>query len=65
MMRKLFDRYLDSPRSRARAVADQLGVASEELVAVRLVSHQMRLLGALLRGAECDELVLVDHDDTK
>ncbi len=65
MMRKLFDRYIDSPRSRARAVADRLGVALEELVAVRLVSHQLRPLGVLRRGADCDELVLVDYDDTK
>lgn len=34
-------------------------------MAVRLVSHHMRLLGVLKRDANEDWLILVDIDDTK
>lgn len=60
MMTKLFDRFLD--RSEGDALARELGVAPSELLPVRLVSHHMRLLGVLVRGAESDRLVLVDCD---
>jgi hypothetical protein len=36
----------------------------DALLAVRLVSHHLRLLGVLWRGADKDTLVLVDYDDT-
>ena len=65
MMRKLFDRFLDRPDSGAQDIADQLDVALEDLLPVRLVSHHMRLLGVLHRGENEDTLVLVDYDDTK
>ncbi|HKB36623.1 MAG TPA: hypothetical protein VKD72_09230 [Gemmataceae bacterium] len=62
MMRKLFDQYLDKPRSGAEEVAEALGVSLAELLPVRLVSHRLRLLGILARKAEGDWLVLVDCD---
>ncbi|MBL8677811.1 MAG: hypothetical protein JNK05_01500 [Myxococcales bacterium] len=62
MMKKLYDRYLDKPESGAELVASALGCAVSELVAVRLVSHHLRLLGVLSRGADDDWLVLVDVD---
>lgn len=65
MMRKLFDHYLDSPRSNARAVARELGVPLESLLPVRLVSHRMRLLGVLSKREDGDDLVVVDYDDGK
>jgi hypothetical protein len=64
MMRKIYDRYLDHPERGAGAVASALGVSVDALLAVRLVSHHLRLLGVLWRGADKDTLVLVDYDDT-
>ncbi len=65
MMKKLFDRYMDKPDSGVESVAEALGCAASELIAVRLVSHRLRLLGVLHRGAEEDSLVLVDVDRSK
>src|SRR5262245_18160546 len=62
MMHKLFDQYLDKPRSGAEEVAEALGVSLAELLPVRLVSHRLRLLGILARKAGGDWLVLVDCD---
>ena len=64
MMRKLFDRYLDRPGSGVDEVATMLGARREQLLAVRVVSHHMRLLGALWHGPSADWLVLVDLDDS-
>jgi hypothetical protein len=64
MMANIFDRYLDRSGSGAAGVARELGVGLEQLLAVRLVSHHMRLLGVLPRSEEKDTLVLVDYDDT-
>lgn len=65
MMRKLFDRFLDQPESGARALAESLGTSAEALIAVRLVSHHLRLLGVLVRRPTEDVLVLIDYDDDK
>ena len=65
MMKKIFDQFLDKAGSGIAEIARELGVAVDGLFAVRLVSHHMRLLGLLHRGAERDVLVLVDYDDTK
>jgi hypothetical protein len=65
MMRKIFDRYLDRLDSGAADIAMALGTTIEQLRAVRLVSHHMRLLGVLARIDSDDWLVLVDYDDTK
>jgi hypothetical protein len=65
MMRKIFDRYLDRADSGALEIAGALGRTINELQAVRLVSHHMRLLGVLSRTETEDWLVLVDYDDTK
>lgn len=62
MMAKIFDRYLDSVGSGAAETAASLGVDVSELLAVRLVSHHMRLLGVLVRKPHADWLVLVDCD---
>jgi hypothetical protein len=62
MMRKLFDQYLDREDSGAEAVATALGVPLAELLPDRLVSHHLRLLGALARMVDGDWLVLVDCD---
>jgi hypothetical protein len=65
MMRKIFDKFLDNPRSSATAVAEFLGTTKEQLVPVRLVHHHIRLLGVLARRAGEDLLVLVDLDKEK
>lgn len=65
MMRKIFDQFLDKPDSGAHDIAQQLGLTIDELKAVRLVSHHLRLLGVLGRKDSEDWLILVDYDDTK
>ncbi len=65
MMRKLFDHFLDKPGSEAASIAQALHVPLSSLKPVRLVSHQMRLLGLLLSADNHDTLVLIDYDDTK
>jgi hypothetical protein len=65
MMRRIFDRYLDRPGSGVEQVAAALGTTVSELRAVRLVSHQMRLLGVLWRAESADWLVLVDYDASR
>lgn len=65
MMRKIFDRYLDKPGSGIERVSKELGVDAAALLAVRVVSHHMRLLGIFHRARSEDWLVLVDYDDTK
>ncbi len=62
MMKKLFDRFLDKPGSGVAEIAEELGVEVESLLPVRLVSHDLRLLGVLSRGETEDTLVLVDCD---
>jgi hypothetical protein len=62
MQRKLFDRYLDHPDSDVIFVAEALNTSVDQLQAVRLVSHHMRLLGVLWREHEADWLILVDND---
>ena len=64
MVRKIFDRYLDRPGSGVDDVAANLGAPREQLLAARVVSHHMRLLGVLWRGPSADWLVLVDLDDS-
>jgi hypothetical protein len=65
MMTKLFDRFLDVPDRGAAQIAQALGTTVEQLQAVRLVSHHLRLLGVLRQASDGDWLVLVDFDDTK
>ena len=65
MMRKVFDRYLDKPGSGVELVAKALDTRETDLLAARLVSHHLRLLGVLHRTAAADWLILVDYDDTK
>ena len=65
MMRKIFDQYLDKAESGAQVLAIELGLRLEQLKAVRLVSHHLRLLGVLGQKDSEDWLVLIDYDDTK
>ena len=62
MMKKVFDRFLDKPDSGAKEIAEYLGTELHSLIAVRVVSHHLRLLGCLHRGEREDTLVLVDYD---
>ncbi|MEW6738208.1 MAG: hypothetical protein AB1489_43440 [Acidobacteriota bacterium] len=65
MMRKIFDRYIDKLDSGIEEVINKLDIPKDQLYAVRLVSHHMRLLGVLARKNEGDWLILVDYDDNK
>lgn len=64
MQRKMFDRYLDYPDSGVAFIAEALDTTVEQLQAVRLVSHHMRLLGIIWREDEMDWLILVDYDQS-
>ena len=56
---------VDREGSGALEVAQALGTSMDSLVAVRLVSHHLRLIGVLNRGDEADTLILVDYDNKK
>jgi hypothetical protein len=62
MTRKVFGRFLDRADSGAAELAEHLGTTVDRLQAVRLVSHHLRLLGVLHRGASEDRLAIVDFD---
>jgi len=62
MMRKIFDSFLDRPDSGAEQVAAHLSVRLADMLPVRLVSHDLRLLGLLSRREEDDRLVIIDCD---
>lgn len=62
MMRKIFDRFLDHSSNDAAALAAFLQCATTDLLAVRLVSHHLRLLGVLHTRDDVDVLALVDFD---
>jgi len=67
MMNKIFNKFLDNPKEQGfiSDIAKRLETSEKELIAVRLVSHHMRLLGLLHCSDKGDILVLVDFDDTK
>ncbi|WP_035604749.1 hypothetical protein [Haloferula sp. BvORR071] len=65
MMRKIFDRFLDKPDPLAGILSAKFGVAIGDFVAVRIVSHHMRLLGVMVKREGISNLALVDYDDTK
>ncbi len=65
MMVKIFDKFIDKPGSGAEDIDRKLGTNIQELQAVRLVSHSLRLLGVLFQAKDTDWLVLVDYDNTK
>ena len=65
MMRKIFDQFIDKKNSGIDEIATKFKVSTDELIAVRLVSHHIRLLGVLKKSDEEDILVLVDYDNTK
>ena len=46
MMRKIFDQFLDKSDSGIDVIAKKLHAKVDDLKAVRLVSHHMRLLGS-------------------
>ena len=62
MSRKIYGRFLDRPESGAAEVAEYLESSLDQLQAIRVVSHHLRLLGVLHRGASVDRLVIVDLD---
>lgn len=65
MMRKIFDRFLDKPDPLVDALAMRFSTPARDFVPVRVVSHDMRLLGVLLERNGTSQLVLVHYDDTK
>lgn len=64
MQRKLFDQYLDKADSGIDEVVSELGITTDDLRPIRIVSHHMRLLGVLWQDKADDWLILVDYDKT-
>jgi hypothetical protein len=62
MTRKIYDRFLDRADSGAAELAAYLAAPIDQLQAVRLVSHQLRLLGVLHRKPTADWLAIVDFE---
>jgi len=62
MMKKLFDSFIDQPKSGFKEIAAALNIKPSELLPVRVVSHHLRLLGVLHRASTEDWLILVDCD---
>lgn len=62
MMKKLFDNFLDQPKSGVMEIATALDIEPSALLPVRVVSHHLRLLGVLYRAETEDWLILVDCD---
>lgn len=65
MMKKLFGQFLDKPDSLVESLSDLFHKPVEEWVAVRLVSHHIRLLGFMVLENNRAHLVLVDYDNEK
>jgi len=65
IMRKIFNQFIDKEIKYMNNMAENLKTDIKELLAVRLVSHHMRLLGILKLGQIESWLVLADYDDTK
>jgi hypothetical protein len=62
MTRKLYAGFLDRPNSGAAQLASYLGASLEQLQAVRVVSHHLRLLGVMHRRPTADWIAIVDFD---
>ncbi len=62
MQRRIFDRFTDKPDSDYMAITEQLNLDRDKTVAVRVVSHHMRIVGIYHKGKTEDTLVLVDVD---
>lgn len=65
MMRKIYDKFLDKPDSLIDTICESWKVQASDLLAVRVVSHHMRLLGVLAKGEGANHLILVDCDREK
>ena len=64
MMEKVFDRFIDKAESGVEIVLARFGVRRENLKAVRLVSHHMRLLGLSIKTPTGQAVVLIDYDQS-
>lgn len=64
MQRKIFDQFIDKPNSGFEELCQFLKCQKEEVIAVRVVHHHMRLLGILQHNPNTglSRVVLVDFD---
>ena len=65
MMKKLYPQFLDKPDPLVSTLSHFLDSPYEQWIAVRLVSHHMRLLGIIDIIDDTTRLVLVDYDHNK
>lgn len=64
MMKKIFH-FLDKPDPLVVKISKHFDTSSENWIPVRLVSHNLRLLGVMLNAEKDAQLVLVDYDKDK
>lgn len=65
MQKKIFDQFIDKDNSDYNKIIDKMNFLPNDVNAVRIVSHHMRLLGIHQRVNNIDKIVLVDFDNTK
>ena len=64
MMKKIFN-FLDKPDPLVAKIGKHFDSSVENWIPVRLVSHNLRLLGIILNTKKGAQLVLVDYDKDK
>ncbi|MEI7492599.1 MAG: hypothetical protein WCK92_14455 [Bacteroidota bacterium] len=65
MQHKIFDRLIDNPDSKLKFYLRSLGLPITNTIAIRIVSHHLRLLGILVEKDSIYNLVLLDCDNEK
>jgi len=69
MQRKIFDQFIDKENSLFKIACLYFDKKEEDAIAVRIVSHHMRLLGIMFRDTNqshtANLILLVDFDKTK
>lgn len=64
MMKKIF-KFIDRPSDLSTAIISAFSTPKDNWIAVRLVSHNLRLLGIIAITEQGANLVLVDYDNDK
>ena len=65
MMKKIFDHYMDKKGSGFTEIANYLNKSPADFLAIRVVSHHMRILGVMCMEKDDCHITLVDYDDTE
>ena len=70
MQKKIFDRFIDNDNSMFPGICQMWDKTKDDFIAVRIVSHHLRLLGVMFvtkndDGRTFNVITLVDYDNTK